>query len=129
MMSCALPPVLLVHPLEETEILHTVINKLVTVLTTMGNLDVLLYKEGTSVEPTEFLNTAMTLNDNFPAMPDQVRQMDRLITSTSKGKPYSAWLVQTNHKLRTGHRAPSVTAAFGLPKGKFSSRRSVQIHT
>ena len=49
------PSVLLVHLPEETGSLHTVINKLVKLLTTMGDLDVLMYKEDTFVQPKEFL--------------------------------------------------------------------------
>ena len=92
------PSSLLVHPLEETESLHKVIDQLVSLLTNMGDLDVLLYKEATAVELTEFLTTAMALKDSFPVMPYQVCQMDRLIGSTSKGKAYSIWLVRTSHK-------------------------------
>ena len=67
------PSLPLVHPLEEMEALNKIVDQLVSQLTTPGNLDVLLYKEATSVEPTEFLTSAMALKDAFPVVPYQVR--------------------------------------------------------
>ena len=100
------PSLLLVHPLEEMEAPRKAVDQLVSQLTTLGNLDVLLYKEATSVEPTEFLTSAMALKDAFPVVPYQVRKMDRLIGSMSKGKAYTVWLIRTSHQSRSESRSP-----------------------
>ena len=78
------PSLLLVHPLEETESLHKVIDQLVSLLTTMGDLDSLLYRECLGAYRVSY--DCMALKDPFPAMPYHVCQMDRLIGSTSKVK-------------------------------------------
>ena len=81
------------------------VDKLMTLLTRMGNLHVLPCKEDPSVESLEFLNTAMTVKDSIPAMLYQVRQMDHLIGSTSKGNSHFIWLIRTSHNSRNDHRA------------------------
>ena len=72
-----------------------------TPLAILGDQGIFLFYEATAVEPTEFLTTAMALKDGFSVMPPQVRQMDRSISSTSKGKAYSVCLLRTSFKLRS----------------------------
>ena len=94
------------HPLEEMEALSKAVDQLVFQLTTLGNLDVLLYKEATWVEATEFLTSALALKDAFPVVPYQVRHMDRLIGCVSKGKAYTVWLTRNSHQSRCESPSP-----------------------
>ena len=75
------PSLLLVHSMLDLDKLFTAVEKIVRLLPTLGRLDVLLHKESTVIDPTEFLSAAMQMKDKFPIYPFQVRQMDRLIGS------------------------------------------------
>ena len=100
------PSVLLAHPMEETEALQKPVDELVTLLSILGNLDILLYKEAKCVKPTEFLITAMVLQDGLPVMLSEICQMERLVGSTSKGKSNSVWLIRPRHVSRNENRSP-----------------------
>ena len=76
----------------------------VQLLTTLGRLDVVLFKKATKVESSEFLMAAMKLKDKLPFVPVRVGQCDRLIGSVAKAQSYDVWVATSTHRSRNRPR-------------------------
>ena len=74
------------------------VHKLMKLLTTLGRLDLVLFKKSTKVESSEFLMAAMKLKDKLPFVPVRVGQCDRLVGSVSKAQSYDVWVATSTHR-------------------------------
>ena len=69
---------------EDMPVFMEYVHKLLKLLTTLGRLDIVMFKKSTKVDNSEFLMTAMKLKDKVPFVPLRVGQCDRLVSFVSK---------------------------------------------
>ena len=95
------PNLLLVAPMDKLDDVIEHMQKLVRLLTTVGQLDVVLFSQSSAVDAASFLQSAMLLKDRMPFLPERVGQADRLIGSISRSQTYDVWVVRTSHQSRS----------------------------
>ena len=96
----ASPNLLLVYAADQLDDLLDYMRKIVKLLTTVAQLDVILYAKSSAVDSSSFLNNAMSLKDQLPFLPDRIGQVDRLLGSISRSETYDAWVIRTSHQSR-----------------------------
>ena len=82
----ASPNLLLVYAADQLDDLLDYMRKIVKLLTTVAQLDVIPYAKSSAVDSSSFLNNAMRLKDQLPFLPDRIGQVDRLLGSISRSE-------------------------------------------